>query len=270
VSETTASPAEAFAPRSDREVLEVIGTALALAALLLPASGYALRFAAFVPLGLDTDSQWPYILAGSTSLAILAVDGLFSSVIAAGLLWSVYVAPTILIHPAVRTHTLGQRQSRVAIAILFAALALLAVFTPFFPFVLLLSLPNLILGAVVGYRAARHQTRLRFREIWWVLVIVLLGGAAGLGLGGGLGSTPGDYQFKSDAHVVAPDGRYDQLGEANGFSYLIQCGTKHLVVMKDEEIVAITPAARGAHASGPSLFDILFQGRPVRVGYQPC
>lgn len=259
----------------DREILEVSGAVLGLAIVLLPACGFVMRLAAFTPLELNGGQQMPFILAWAAPLPTLLVDGAFSSLFAVAILVVFFLGNFFLTSQKLDAFRSGKpTRSRflIAVGVTVGAVVLLiwnSIFSAGFPWVLF-SVPYGVIGWWAGRNAAAEKRRLRFADIWWTLGSLLLVGAAVLGLYGILGSTPGDYRFTNDAHPVAADGRYDQLGQANGFTYLVQCTTKQLVVVGDSEILTVVPVLSTKPPPSPSLYEVLTLHRAIRTGYHLC
>src|SRR6266702_65819 len=155
----------------DRPLLHVIAAVIALAVVLLPVTGFTMRFAALVPLKLDGAVHLPTLLAGAVPVSDLALDG---------------------------------------VVVVVAVVVLTAVYGPGFPWILL-GLPFGFVGFLVTRGPVAEGRRMRFGEIWWIVASLLIVGAAIMGLAGVLGATPADYRFRSDVQAVAPDGRYAWL-----------------------------------------------------------
>jgi hypothetical protein len=112
---------------------------------------------------------------------------------------------------------------------------------------------------------------LRLIELWWAAALLLLVGGVTLGLTGiAPYAAPANYQFRDEAHAVVADGKYDQLGDGNGYVALLSCATRKLAMVKEEEVITVVPVPVGRHDLGPSLFEVVVLHRAISLGYQAC
>jgi hypothetical protein len=155
-------------------------------------------------------------------------------------------------------------------AVGFVGLAAWLALTPSFP-AFWFFLPVGFVVALAIRPAIREGRRLRLAEFWWALALVLLIGGVALGLTGAApNAAPATYHFKDETHAVIADGKYDQLGDANGYVALLNCNTRNVAIVKEEEIIALVPEHASPHDLGPSLFDVVVRHRSISLGYQPC
>jgi hypothetical protein len=197
--------------------------------------------------------------------------GFVASVIALAVFTLQYLWTAALAHPAVRSRP--QPSSRTTRIVRFSGLALLVVWlalTPSFPAFWVL-LPFTFLVTFTIRPAMREGRRLRLIEFWWAAALLLLLGGVTLGLTGiAPYAAPANYQFRDEAHAVVADGKYDQLGDGNGYVALLSCSTRKLAVVKEEEVITVVPVPVGRHDLGPSLFEVVVFHRAISLGYQAC
>jgi hypothetical protein len=139
------------------------------------------------------------------------------------------------------------------------------------PLLSLALLVPLFLGPRVAWR--RGQTR-RFRDIWWVVfVIVVIADMIGGTIGGLPGVVQGQYSFDASLLSVVPDGRYLQVGEADGFTYLQSCMTGTAYAVPDRLINSVRVDSNADllwnGGSAPNVVAVL-RGATSRLGLQPC
>jgi hypothetical protein len=269
----TATPDdETYNGDRSRRLLETLGGILAIAGVLLPVTGFAARVAAFSTLRLNSDSQWPLLLAWSAPIPELVLWGFIGSVIALAVLGYFYFATGLLVHPRLRTEPEPSREATritrgVAIGLLIAWL----VFVPGFP-ALWIAIPAAFAVSIFTRRAVSQGQKLRLIELWLVLALFLFVGGIVLGLSGVVPERAvADYRFKDEVHPVVGDGPYDRIGEASPLVFLSRCGTGGLIVMVNEnELLLVTPVASAGQGFGPSLFDVMVNHRSISLGYQPC
>lgn len=262
---------DAARPRGTRELLETIGGTLAIAAAILPATGFAARLTALAFLPLDSNSRWLVIISWSAPLPELLLWGFIASLIALAIFALQYGWTAAIAHPAVRARP--QPSRRATRIVRFSGLALLVIwlaFTPSFPAFFVL-LPFFFVVSVAIGPATREGRRLRLIEFWWAVALFLLVGGVTLGLTGiAPSAAPANYQFRAEAQTVVADGKYDQLGDGNGYVALLNCTTRKIAVVKEEEVITVVPVPASRHDLGPSLFDVVVNHRAISLGYQAC
>jgi len=277
-SSSSASSAAIVAPSKaaddpGRRLLEVAGAIVAIAAVLLPVTGFAARTAAFAAgLPLDQNSRWSFAIAWSAPIPELAVWGFAASVIALAILIVFYLTTWLLTHPVVRAQPDPPRwQTRTTRGVATVLLGLFLAFVPSFP-AFWIAIPFAFAVSVATRKTINEGRRPHFFEFWWVLAAFLIVGGILLGLTGVVPEQAvAQYRFRDEVHAFVADGRYDQLGDANGFMFLSPCGSGGgVVVVKEEEVLAIAPLNSKEHSFGPSLFDIVVHHRAVSLGYEPC
>jgi hypothetical protein len=191
-------------PASARPALETIGGAVAIATVLLTATGFASRFAAFVAgPGLDSTSTWPLVVASSATLAEFAFWGFVASVIALPVLAYFYWFVALLAHPRVKAQPPPSRRGiRNVRALGFILLAVFLLLTPSFP-VYWLVIPTAMVASLVIRRGISEGRRLAFVESWWVFAAFLLVSGVLLGLTGIVpGQAIANYRFTAESRLT--------------------------------------------------------------------
>lgn len=248
----------------------------ALGAALLPAGGFVSRAIAFQ---ITFGGDWAVQLAWSAPLPQLAVTGLLSVLLVAPvpiLLWVVWRAEVrrearMRRPPRPSTKPPNRRDLLVAVGMMVSGLVGMGaalILIPAFPSQLLSS----PLGPLVLYGARytwRRYGRPRLRDIWWVVVLVILFADVS---GGILGFVPiftkADYQFSPAVSSRMVNGSYQQVGEADGFVYLNKCGTNQIYVVNDQAI-ASAQQQHPAITTPPNLVQVL-GGARVTLGLPLC
>jgi hypothetical protein len=253
--------------------IEMAAKIVALMAALLPLGGVLARSTAFA-IGYGVD--WALPLAWSAPLPELAVTGLYCLILVLpipGILWLDWRLATISDASTTELPTSGrQRKSLLLIALGLALILAGWLILPWpVPILsLLLALP-LFYGPRLAWRGKRKK---RFRDIWWVVVLLVLIADV---IGGAVGTLPGvvraSYEFDPSATRSLTNGSYQQLGVADGFLYLQKCGSRQVYVV-DERAVVLQTAETGSSilllgAPAPNFVQVLLGATP-QVGVPPC
>jgi hypothetical protein len=255
--------------------IEMSGKVIALMAALLPAGGFLTRAIAFT---ITFGPDWAVPLAWSAPLPQLAVTGLYSLLLALPVPVALWLAWRREIARESRDNRLSLpdrlerriiRHGGLMVAVGVAVVLVDFFLLPGWPIQLfgLAMVVPLILGPRLSWRG---KDRRRFRDVWWVVVLVVLiadviGGLTGLLVG----FVEADYEFDPSATSVAVNGSYQQLGEADGFAYLQKCGSSQIYVVNDRAIDSIRQRQLPSGSVGVSLIQVL-QGATPEVGAHRC
>jgi len=262
--------------------IELAAKIIALTAALLPPSGILARAIAFQ---MSFGPEWAIPMAWSAPLPQLAVTGLLSIglVVPTGFfLWLSW-------NREVRRHARWRQRlspqpdrrrgradwlvelwtSRLVNPLTLAAALALVLFSPAFP-TAIVGLPLGALAAIGPLVSWRHRPQRRFRDIWWVVVAVVLVADVTSGILGSslVGFIQADYEF-SPASTTMVNGSYQELGEADGFLYLQKCGTDNIYAVNAGAVASIheRPAQPPL---GPSLYETLLGASPLPLGAYKC
>jgi ABC-type sugar transport system permease subunit len=122
-------------------------------------------------------------------------------------------------------------------------------------------------------RAFRREPVVRLSHIWPTVVVVLIAAAVVSGLGGYLpGITPQDYSFDSTV-VGLTRGRFQPVAQEDGLIYLESCqpAPRELVAVQQSAIVTVRPIPGSDDVNtGPSLWNVLFNGDHLSLGLRQC
>lgn len=253
--------------RTDHDVLEIIGKVLALSAALLPPTGFVVRATA---LSLAFGPSIGVPLAWSAPFPQLAADGFF--VVAPTYISAIviFLISRRVLPPGTRAAA-PRRSRRFTLLAMGLMVAPLAVFYPGFPGVLV-GVPTVVAVMQTITRAFSGGSRFRLREVWWLISVGLLLVAIFFGTGGAIFNLPpAEISFANGSPLR--DGRYLQVGEAEGLVYLQPCGSADVRVVPTSEIKAIAfipPPLSALFAASPSLWDIVANRRAMHLGLQLC
>jgi len=276
------------------DYVEGVGKSVALVALLLPVAGVLIRYIAFSTGDLVGAS--PSQLAYSASVSQLVTTALFGLQLTA-IYFAGYFGFVELLH--VRNQLVHRRlardgakqlrhrppleRSRWQWLLLRAPLvvmgttaivatvltAVLLALTPDWPYSLIaaLGVAAVLLTARVVVRGPERPPR-KLRYIWPVAVVGIAIPAVANGLSGTLAGTPvGDYTFSSALASVVSDGKYRELGDANGQLYLQRCFDGRVVRVQTGDLKGVV-FQRPTGSGSPSLVDIIAKGKKLTVGFQ--
>jgi len=252
------------------DALELSGKVLALMAVLLPAGGFLVRAIAF---SITFGSEWGVPLAWSAPLPELAVTGLMSLLLALPfplVLWYLWHLEQRRERGLPAFSPRAKRLMRVWSVVSLLTFPIFFFFTPGWPSPILSGL--LVVPVVLGPYLSWRGPRKRFRDIWWVVVVVVLmtdviGGLAGVVLG----FQPAEYQFNSTVAKGVSNGTYVQVGEADGLLYLQRCGERAIYAIATPAVSSIRYVQSAQHSvtGGPSLAEVLL-GATAQVGAGAC
>jgi hypothetical protein len=152
-----------------------------------------------------------------------------------------------------------------------ALLVLLLILAPAWP-VMVLAIGGAIFADLLLRSHLRTAGRLLVAEVWPAVFVVLVYGAVLWGIAGVIPVNASQYWFRSDVASLLQNGRYVELGEAGTSLYLQDCARPHDPVIKvDSSSVLMVRARSGGSQLGPALWEVLFRGKPVALGYKsPC
>jgi hypothetical protein len=252
------------------DLIELAGKVVVLTTALLPVAGFVARATAFEIT--FHDSGWAIPMAWSASLPDLAFTGLWSVCLAAPVFALLWLRRWASPRPGktLRGPSLWLfGHWRVFIGVFAAAVIAIVLLGPFWPASLF---PALLFAVTVfGFRLSRGGRVERFRDIWWVIVCLVLISALGNGAAGLLGGyvQTADYHFDTTAGSVVANGPYQAYGEANGFVYLQRCGTSDIYAVSETDVVSMRPPLQRPVRAGPSLLDVSLGATP-EVGAYKC
>jgi hypothetical protein len=236
---------------------------LGLVTVLLPATGFLIRYVAFSANPLTTGPA--EVLALAAPISQLAVTG-FYSVFLALLMFGI----AALYQLAERLPEPSQRWARflaIAILVVLAVFMLLVAWADAIDYLIA---PVAAFGAVIitYHQLHRRGRRLTYRHGGWLVIPVLALGVASYGLGynpGGI--TVANYRFAPSAQLS--DGRFVQLGENGSTVFLQSCAVPSSIdAIGNGEILLETGVTSIDRKPTPSVFGMVFQHEPPAPGYQ--
>jgi hypothetical protein len=277
-----------------RRNVELLATAVAIGAVLLPVGGVVVRYVAFLSLSTDNTLE----LAMGESIGSLAFSGFFAVALSLpyliGMLILSGAAPLTkqirVLRP--RSNRLARERKhldeaaariwmplddklaplfrRIArwIADVVVAITLIAVvFGYSWPAAIPVGAALFVAGFALPW-LARRRNGFQVAGVGVLAVLVIGLSAVGAGLAGVIGGSDyvAEYDFKADANL--PAGRYVYLAESNGMLVLEGCTTRRLIAVDESSVAHITEVARPHLPRRPNLWEVIVLSRTPIIGYR--
>jgi hypothetical protein len=259
--------------------VEAFGAAVALLIVLLPGAGVLVRWIAFAAGNLPAS---PFQVAYSAPVSELVVTAVWSLRLTA-----FYVAYFFLTAEVFRWrrwrilfgyHTQPRGKPRdwrraiplIGIGGIFMVLGFGLIAYEFlngsgWPYQLVTLIGFLMMISLAAL-LVRSPERPRLSRVWPVVIVALGVAAIGQGLVGSLQGTPiGRFSFQPSLASVVSDGRYQELGNADGNIYLQNCANGRVTRVSNAAVTAVTferPAEQP-----PSALEII-GGKKLELGWR--
>lgn len=255
-------------------VARTVGELLALGTAVLPILGFVVRLVAFLATPRFHNQA---MLAWSASIPSLALTGIAAIVVPLIFIFifSRVVRVTRREVKARKSPSLGGGVfSLLGLSIVLVLCAVGAVWL-----ILFWPWPGVVVnfGSVIAAqlmierRRTRIRRRLRFGDLWPVMLVVFLIASVGAGFNGAIvGVTTWNIRFATDTNVRS--GLYQEIAAADGVAYFRACTPQSgdVIGVASDQIVRESPAAPIDVVLRPSLLGILFDRESVEAGLAEC